>query len=93
MSKAKGLKLKNKIISKFQTHKTDTGSTNVQIAILSDRINYLSDHLKTHKKDNHSRRGLLNLVSKRRKLISYLKKENHDEYVNISKKLKLKITT
>lgn len=81
---------KQKTIKKFQTHKSDTGSPEVQIAILTERINLLTDHLKTHKKDNHSRLGLLKLVGKRRKLLDYLKKNDESRYLKIIKKLGLR---
>lgn len=83
---------KQEIISKYKIHETDTGSSHVQIAVLTDRINTLVEHLKLHHKDNHSRRGLLNLVGQRRRLLKYLKRKNYDEYVDLSKKLKLKIS-
>lgn len=81
---------KQKIIAKFATHKGDTGSPEVQIALLSHQIDKLAGHLKTHKKDIHSRRGLLAMVSKRRRLLNYLlvrSKKRHDE---LAKTLKLK---
>ena len=81
---------KPKIISRYQTHETDTGSPEVQIAIFTERINELTKHLKTHKKDFHSRRGLLGMVSKRRRLLSYLQREDPKRHDAISKKLKLK---
>ncbi|HPH78665.1 MAG TPA: 30S ribosomal protein S15 [bacterium] len=81
---------KNKTIKKHQTHKTDTGSPEVQIAIITERINYLTEHLKMHKKDNHSRLGLLRLVGKRRKLLDYLKKNDESRYNKIIKKLKIR---
>lgn len=65
---------KTKVISKYAAHEKDTGSPKVQIAILTERIKYLTDHLKTHKKDKHSRRGLLKLVGQRRKLINYFER-------------------
>jgi len=83
-------KKKNKIIAKFKTHKGDTGSPEVQIAILSHEVNELIDHLKTHRKDNSSRRGLLGKLALRRKLLSYLKKEDEVRYETLIKKLKLK---
>ena len=81
---------KNKTIKKHQTHKSDTGSPEVQIAIITERINYLTEHLKQHKKDNHSRLGLLKLVGKRRKLLDYLKKNDESRYNKIIKKLKIR---
>ncbi len=91
MSKAKDVKRKEDLIKSFKKHDKDTGSSRVQIAIITDRINYLVDHLKEHKKDNHSRRGLLNLVGQRRRLLSYLKRKNYDEYISLSKELNLKV--
>lgn len=83
-------KKKDKVVAKFKTHKEDTGSPEVQIAILSHEINELIDHLKTHRKDNSSRRGLLGKLALRRKLLSYLKKEDEKRYEILIKKLKLK---
>lgn len=83
-------KEKTKIIEEFKKHKGDTGSEEVQIALLTEEIQRLLLHLKKHKKDVHSRRGLLKMVSKRRKLLKYLKKESEKRYNNIIKKLKLK---
>ncbi len=68
------------IINKFRTHESDTGSPEVQVALLTERIGYLTEHFKTHAKDHHSRRGLLKLVSKRRRLLGYLKKTSLDRY-------------
>ncbi len=70
-------------IEKFRTHESDTGSPEVQIALLSDRINHLTEHLKMHKKDHHSRRGLLMLVGKRRRFLDYLKETNVERYRKI----------
>jgi small subunit ribosomal protein S15 len=81
---------KDKIIKKYQTHKGDTGSSEVQIAILTAEIAELADHLKIHKKDHSSRRGLLKKVGQRRRLLRYLRKENAESYENLVKKLKLK---
>lgn len=78
---------KNEIISKYRVHDTDTGSPEVQIAILSERIGQLTEHFKTHKKDHGSRRGLLMLVSKRRSLLDYLKKNDSDRYREVIAKL------
>lgn len=80
---------KKKIIAKYRLHESDTGSPEVQIAIFTERISELTKHLKTHKKDFHSRRGLLGMVSKRRRLLSYLEREDPDRYVEIAKRLKL----
>jgi small subunit ribosomal protein S15 len=71
---------KSELINKFRTHDHDTGSPEVQIALLTERIAYLTDHFKTHVKDHHSRRGLLRMVSKRRRLLSYLKKSSLERY-------------
>ena len=71
---------KAELIDKFRTHENDTGSPEVQIALLTERISYLTEHFKTHGKDHHSRRGLLKMVSKRRRLLSYLKKSSLDRY-------------
>lgn len=81
---------KLKIIKKFQTHEGDTGSSQVQIAILSAEIDELAEHLKTHHKDHSSRRGLLRKVGERRRLLRYLKKEDAAGYEELVKKLKLK---
>ena len=78
---------KTEIITKFRTHDTDTGSPEVQIAILSQRIGELTEHFKTHKKDHGSRRGLLMLVSKRRRLLDYLKRADSDRYRDVIGKL------
>ena len=71
---------KNEIIAKFATHEGDTGSPEVQIALLTFRINHLNEHLKEHKQDNHSRRGLLKMVGKRRALLDYLKAKDIERY-------------
>jgi len=68
------------VITKFATHQGDTGSPEVQVALLSERINYLTEHFKTHAKDHHSRRGLLKLVGQRRRLLDYLKRKNLERY-------------
>jgi len=81
---------KTKIIKKFATQKDDTGSPEIQIALLSERIKYLTSHLKGHNKDNHSRRGLLAMVSKRRRLLNYLLKKDKARHKSITSKLKLK---
>ena len=80
---------KAKIIKKAQLHATDTGSSHAQIAILSERIKELSDHLKKHKKDNHSRRGLIKLVAKRRNHLKFLERHDKAAFDKISKELKL----
>jgi small subunit ribosomal protein S15 len=71
---------KSDIINRFQLHEADTGSPEVQVAILSERISYLTDHFKSHAKDHHSRRGLIKLVGQRRRLLNYLKKKDIDRY-------------
>ncbi|MDP3017242.1 MAG: 30S ribosomal protein S15 [Deltaproteobacteria bacterium] len=71
---------KKEIIDKFRAHEKDTGSPEVQIALLSERIRYLTDHFKGHKKDHHSRRGLLKMVGQRRRLLNYLKENRMDRY-------------
>ena len=78
---------KRQIIEKFKIHETDTGSSEVQIALLSDRITYLTDHFQTHVKDHHSRRGLLKLVGQRRNLLNYLKSKDIERYRRIIKEL------
>jgi len=82
---------KQKIINKFKTHNTDTGSPQVQIAILTEEIKQLSDHLKSHKHDHSSRRGLLKKVGERRRLLKYLQKEDEQLFNDLAKRLKLKI--
>ena len=81
---------KNEIIAKFATHEGDTGSPEVQIALLTQRINHLNDHLKAHKQDNHSRRGLLKMVGKRRGLLDYLKAKDIERYRAIIEALGLR---
>ena len=83
-------KKKAQIIKKFATHENDTGSSEVQIALLTEEIKSLTEHLKTHKKDFSSRRGLLRKVSERRKLLKYLQRENAASFEELVKKLKLK---
>ena len=78
------------IIGKYRVHETDTGSPEVQIALLSARIEYLTEHFKAHKKDHHSRRGLLKLVGQRRRLLDYLKNNNVDRYRTIIQRLGLR---
>ena len=78
---------KTDIITKHRTHETDTGSADVQIAILSERINGLTDHFKAHQKDHHSRRGLLMLIGKRRGLLEYLRKKDTERYRVVTDKL------
>ena len=74
---------KTEVIGSYRTHEADTGSPEVQVAILSERINYLTEHFKTHAKDHHSRRGLLKLVGQRRRLLDYLKGKSLDRYRNL----------
>ena len=81
---------KNEIIAQYATHEGDTGSPEVQIALLTNRINHLNDHLKMHKQDNHSRRGLLKMVGKRRGLLDYLKEKDIMRYRAIIEKLGLR---
>lgn len=81
---------KDKIIEKYKTHKSDTGSPEVQIAILSKEIERLTDHLKSHKKDFSSRRGLLRKLGQRRRLLRYLEKENEKSFEDLIKSLKIK---
>ena len=78
---------KQEIINKFKLHESDTGSPEVQIAILTERITYLTEHFKIHKKDHHSRRGLLKLVGQRRRLLDYVKKKDDPRYRIIIEKL------
>ncbi len=78
---------KRDIIDEFKLHENDTGSPEVQIALLSNRIKYLTDHFKVHKKDHHSRRGLLKLVGQRRRLLNYLKKRDVEKYRTVIKEL------
>jgi small subunit ribosomal protein S15 len=80
---------KQKIMEKFATKKGDTGSPEVQVALLTERVNELADHLKSHDKDNHSRRGLLKMMSKRRRLLNYLMKKNENRYKDLIDKLGL----
>ncbi len=81
---------KQQIVENHKTHAKDTGSPEVQVAILTERINQLTDHLRTHKKDFHSRRGLLMMVGKRRRLLQYLSRENHSRYRALIEKLGLR---
>ena len=83
-------KKKQEIIKDFKTHTKDTGSAEVQIALLTERINILSQHFASHKKDMHSRRGLLMMVGKRRNLLNYLKKKDNKKYEEILNKLNLR---
>jgi len=84
-------KTKQKIINKFKVHSTDTGSAQVQIAILTEEVKQLTEHLKNHKHDHSSRRGLLKKVGERRRLLKYLQKDDEKSFNELAKKLKLKI--
>jgi small subunit ribosomal protein S15 len=81
---------KQTVIENFKVHPSDTGSPEVQIALLSERITYLTEHFKTHQKDHHSRRGLLKLVGQRRQLLNYLKKKSNDRYNTVVERLGLR---
>ncbi len=81
---------KNELIAEFRTHDTDTGSPEVQIAVLTAEINNLNDHLRIHKKDHHSRRGLLKMVGKRRNLLTYLRNKDVTRYRTLINKLGLR---
>ena len=81
---------REKIIGDFQLHGKDTGSPEVQVALMTARIEYLTEHFKTHKKDHHSRRGLLKLVGQRRKLLDYLKKKDVERYRTVVQRLGLR---
>lgn len=83
-------KAKAKVINKYKLHDIDVGSTQVQIAILTERIQNLTEHLKTHKKDFHSRRGLLQLVGRRKRLLEYLRDKDYDSYKKVIESLKLR---
>lgn len=78
---------KTDIIGTYRTHDADTGSPEVQVALLSERINYLTDHFKVHAKDHHSRRGLLKLVGQRRRLLDYLKSKDAERYAELIRRL------
>ena len=82
--------VKETIINQYRTHEGDTGSPQVQVALLTQRINELTEHFKTHKKDNHSRRGLLKMVSQRRSLLDYLKRRDIEGYHELINKLGLR---
>ena len=81
---------KQQLIEEFRVHETDTGSPEIQIAILTEKINYLNEHLRTHKKDHHSRRGLLKMVGQRRHLLNYLKDNDVQRYREVIQKLGLR---
>jgi small subunit ribosomal protein S15 len=78
---------KTELIDTYKTHEGDTGSPEVQVAILSERINYLTEHFKVHAKDHHSRRGLLQLVGQRRRLLDYLKRKDTERYADLIRRL------
>jgi small subunit ribosomal protein S15 len=78
---------KTEVIGSYRTHDGDTGSPEVQVALLSERINYLTEHFKSHAKDHHSRRGLLKLVWQRRRLLDYLKRKDSDRYAELIRRL------
>lgn len=78
---------KSEVIGTYKTHTADTGSPEVQVALLSERINYLTEHFKTHAKDHHSRRGLLKLVGQRRSLLDYLKRKDTERYAELIRRL------
>jgi len=82
--------VKSEVIAQFKIHEKDTGSSDVQIALLTARINHLTEHLRTHRKDFHSRRGLLQMASRRRKLLDYLKREDLAKYNDLLQKLNLR---
>jgi small subunit ribosomal protein S15 len=81
---------KEKLISRFKINDKDTGSSQVQVSILTERIRNLTEHFKTHKKDNHSRKGLLTMVATRKKLLNYLRKTDYDKYLKIIQELELR---
>tara|TARA_A200000113_G_C8598185_1_gene268368 strand:+ start:49 stop:321 length:273 start_codon:yes stop_codon:yes gene_type:complete len=81
---------KKKFIDEFSKNKNDTGSTSIQIAVITERIKNLTEHFKTHNKDNHSKRGLVALVNQRKKLLSYLSNKNNNEYLELIKKLNIR---
>ena len=81
---------KQEIIAQYRTHESDTGSPEVQVAILTSRIQYLTDHLKEHKKDHHSRRGLLKLVGQRRNMLDYLRRKDIERYRSLIERLGLR---
>jgi small subunit ribosomal protein S15 len=81
---------KQELVEQFRQHPTDTGSPEVQVALLSERIDYLTEHFKAHSKDHHSRRGLLKLVGQRRRLLDYLKRYNNERYKGVIERLGLR---
>jgi small subunit ribosomal protein S15 len=82
--------VKSEVIAQYKTHEKDTGSSDVQIALLTARINHLTEHLRTHRKDFHSRRGLLQMASRRRKLLDYLKRHDLTKYNDLLQRLNLR---
>ena len=82
--------MKSEIIGNFKRGENDTGSPEVQVALLSEKITYLTEHFKTHKKDHHSRRGLLQMVSQRRRLLDYLNSKDHSRYLELIQKLNIR---
>lgn len=84
-------KSNQEVVALYQLHAKDTGSSEVQIALLTERINHLVDHLKQHKKDHHTRRGLLNLVGRRKRLIAYLRRVNPTSFTTLAEQLKLRV--
>ncbi len=87
---AQTTEVKTGIIEEYRTHETDTGSSEVQVALLTQRINELTEHFKTHKKDHHGRRGLLKMVGRRRRLLDYLKGRSPEKYQELIKRLGLR---
>ncbi len=85
-----GSKTKEEVVQSYKIHEKDTGSSEVQVAILTERINHLVEHLKKHSKDHHTRRGLLIMVGRRRRLLRYLQRKNPDKYVSVIASLGLK---
>ena len=81
---------KGSTVAKYRLHETDSGSTRVQVALLTERINYLTDHFRDHKKDHHGRRGLLKMVGRRRRLLNYLKRTDVDDYRKLVQELGLR---
>lgn len=84
-------KKKQKLMKKFQRHENDTGSPEVQIALITERINELTEHLKKHKQDFHSQRGLLNLASKRKRLLNYLRRKDYEKFEKVVKELNIRV--
>jgi small subunit ribosomal protein S15 len=81
---------KTSTVQKYRTHENDSGSTRVQVALLTERINYLTEHFRAHKKDHHGRRGLLKMVGKRRRLLNYLKRTDVEDYRQVVQQLGLR---